>query len=132
VIGNPVLADRSWDHMFNTGLIDANGKLVNQVNGLPPAFQIQPAFALRNSSLYVGNLRNRWGPECNLAFVKSTAIREGMRLELRGEAINAFNHPLFGGDPVIAPTSPTFGQLVRNNGQTNAPRQIQLSGRLVF
>jgi hypothetical protein len=132
VIGNPVLADRTWDHMFNTGLIDANGKLVDQVGGLPPAFQIQPSFALRNASLYFGNLRDRWGPECNMAFVKSTVIRERMRLELRGEAFNMFNHPLFGGDPVISPTAPNFGQLVRNNGQTNEQRQIQLSGRLVF
>ncbi len=132
VIGNPVLADRTWSQMFNTGLIDANGKLVDQVNGLAPAFQIQPAFTLRNASLYYGNLRDRWGPECNIAIVKSTRIREGMRLELRGEALNAFNHPLFGGDPVITATAPNFGQLIRNNGQTNEPRQIQLSARLVF
>jgi hypothetical protein len=132
VIGNPVLADRTWDRMFNTGYIDANGKLVNQVNNLPPAFQIQPAFSLRNSSLYYGNLRDRWGPEMNIAFVKSTHIRESIRLELRGEAFNLFNHPLFGGDPVISSTAPNFGQLVRNNGQTNEPRQIQLSARLVF
>ncbi|MCU1263166.1 MAG: Outer rane receptor for ferrienterochelin and colicin [Bryobacterales bacterium] len=132
VIGNPVLSNQTWDHMFNAGLIDATGKVVNQVNGLPPAFQIQPAFSLRTASLYFGNLRDRWGPECNIAILKSTMIREGIRLELRGEAFNAFNHPLFGGDPVISPTSPSFGQLVRNNGQTNEFRQIQLSGRLVF
>jgi hypothetical protein len=39
---------------------------------------------------------------------------------------------LWGGDPVITPTSPNFGQLLLNNGQTNAPRQFQLSARLVF
>ncbi len=132
VIGNPVLPNPSWNQMFNTGLIDANGKLVDQAGTMPPAFQIQPAFALRNSSLYYGNLRDRWGPETNMAFVKSTRIRETVRLELRGEAFNLFNHPLFGGDPVISPTAPNFGQLVRNNGQTNEARQIQLSARLVF
>jgi hypothetical protein len=132
VTGNPLIPNPDWDRLFNTGLIDSTGKLVNLVGNLPPAFQIQPAFSLRTASLYFGNLRNRWGPDCNLALVKNTRIREGLNLQLRGEALNAFNHPLFGGDPVISPTSPNFGKLLRANGQTNEPRQIQLSARLVF
>jgi hypothetical protein len=39
---------------------------------------------------------------------------------------------LWGGDPVITPSSPSFGQLLINNGQTNEPREFQLSARLVF
>src|SRR5262249_36593356 len=132
VIGNPVLDNPTWDRLFNTGLIDSTGKVVNTVGNLPPAFQIQPPFTLRTASLYFGNLRNRWGPDINFALVKSTPIREGMRLELRAEALDAFNHPLCGGDPTITATSPNFGKLLRNNGQTNEPRQVQLSGRLVF
>ncbi len=34
VVGNPVLADPTPAHMFNTGLIQANGTVVNTVNGL--------------------------------------------------------------------------------------------------
>ena len=132
VIGNPVLSNPTWDRMFNTGLIDSTGKTVNAISGLQPAFQIQPAFTLRTASLYFGNLRDRWGPESNIAFVKRTHIRESLNFELRAEALNAFNHPLFGSDPVITPTSPNFGKLLRNNGQTNEPRQIQLSGKLIF
>lgn len=90
------------------------------------------AFTQRTASLYFGNLRDRWGPDTNIALVKSTTIRGGIKLELRSEALDAFNHPLFGGAPNIPPTSPNFGRLIRNNGQTNEPRQIQLSGRLVF
>jgi len=132
VIGNPVLADRSPAHMFNTGLIDSTGKLVDQVSSLPPAFQIQPAFSLRTASLYFGNLRDRWGPQLDIALTKRTRIREGLDLEIRADALNAMNHPLWGGDPVISPTSPNFGQLLLNNGQTNEPREFQLSARLVF
>jgi hypothetical protein len=51
---------------------------------------------------------------------------------LRADALDAINHPLWGTDPVITPTSPTFGQLLLNNGQFNEPRQIQLCARLVF
>jgi hypothetical protein len=132
VVGNPVLDNPTPAHMFNTGLIQANGTVVNTVNGLPPAFQIQPPFSLRTASLYFGNLRDRWGPQLDLALIKSTRIRERLRLEIRADALNAMNHPLWGGDPVITPTSPNFGQLLLNNGQTNAPRQFQLSARLVF
>ena len=132
LIGNPVLAHPTVDQMFNTGLIDSTGKIVNAIPNLPPAFQIQAPFTLRTASLYFGNLRDRWGPDFNLALVKSTQIRERLRLELRGEALNVLNHPLWGGDPVIVPTSPNFGKLLVNNGQTNEPRQVQLSLRLVF
>ena len=132
VVGNPVLADRTPAHMFNTGLIQANGTVVNTVNSLAPAFQIQPAFTLRTSSLYFGNLRDRWGPQLDMALTKSTKIKERLNLEIRADALNALNHPLWGGDPVITPTAPNFGQLLINNGQSNAPRQFQLSARIVF
>ena len=108
VIGNPVLPNPTPAQMFNTGLIESNGKVVDQVGNLPPAFEIQPAFSLRTASLYFGNLRDRWGPQLDLALVKSTQIRERLNLEFRADALNALNHPLWGGDPVIAPTSPNF------------------------
>jgi hypothetical protein len=132
VVGNPVLDNPTPAHMFNTGLIQANGTVVDTVNGLAPAFQIQPPFSLRTASLYFGNLRDRWGPQLDMALTKSTRIRERLRLEIRADAINAMNHPLWGGDPVNTPTSPNFGQLLLNNGQSNSPRQFQLSARLVF
>jgi hypothetical protein len=132
VVGNPVLPNRTPGQMFNTGLIQANGKVVDQVGTLAPAFEIQPTFSLRTASLYVGNLRDRWGPQLDMTMVKRTQIHERLNLELRVDALDALNHPLWGGDPVISPTSPTFGQLLLNSGQTNEPRQLQLSARLVF
>jgi hypothetical protein len=132
VIGNPVISNASWSRMFNTGFIDSTGKLVDPVANLAPAFQIQPAFTLRTASLYFGDLRDRWGPDVNLSLLKNTRIRESLSFELRADALDALNHPLFGGNPVITPTSPNFGQLIRNNGQTNEPRQLQLSGRFIF
>jgi hypothetical protein len=132
VIGNPLIDNPTWDKLFNTGTIDSTGKLVNQVGSLAPAFQIQPPFTLRTASLYFGNLRDRWGPDLNMSLVKRTRIRESVNLELRADALDALNHPLFGGDPTISATSPNFGRLIRSNGQTNEPRQIQLSARLVF
>jgi hypothetical protein len=132
VVGNPVLSDPTPAHMFNTGLIEANGTVANQIGTLAPAFQIQPAFSLRTASLYFGNLRDRWGPQLDVALIKRIKIYERLALELRVDALNAANHPLFGGDPVISPSAPNFGQLLLNSGQTNEPREFQLSARLVF
>ncbi|HWB85349.1 MAG TPA: carboxypeptidase regulatory-like domain-containing protein [Bryobacteraceae bacterium] len=132
VIGNPVVPNQSWDQMFNSGLVNANGQVTNAISGLDPAFRIQAPFTLRTVSLYFGNLRDRWGPECNIALAKSTRIRENLSLQIRAEALNAFNHPIFGGNPTIDPTSPNFGKLLRNSGQTNEPRELQLSAKFVF
>src|SRR5205814_6173829 len=68
-------------------------------------FQIQPAYTLRTSSQYYGNLRNRWGPEFNITLAKNTTIHENYLIQLRAEAFNLFNHPIFGSDPVIDPTN---------------------------
>ena len=100
--------------------------------GEQPVFQILPAFALRTASQYFGNLRDRWGPEFNVTLAKNTTIRENYLIQLRVEAFNLFNHPIFGGDPVIDPTNANFGALLRNNGQSNIPRQLQLGVRLSF
>jgi len=132
VIGDPRLDNASYDRMFKTGLIDATGTVRNVQPGEQPVFQIMPASALRTSSQYFGNLRNRWGPEFNVTLAKNTTIRESLVLQLRAEAFNLFNHPIFGGDPVIDPTNANFGALLRNNGQSNIPRQLQLGIRLTF
>ena len=133
VIGNPVLANPSWNHMFNSGLVEANGTIVDTVNGLPPAFKVQPAFSLRNVPLQFGNLRDRWGNEFQITLAKNTALRENINLQIRAEALNAFNHPIFGSDPTVDPTSPQFGQLVRSSkGQSNIPRTVQLAARIIF
>lgn len=72
------------------------------------------------------NADSRWlcaGKEFSLA-----SLREGMKFELRMEAENALNHPVFGtpntyvDDPNFGTTSYTF----------NNPRQDQLALKLTF
>lgn len=55
-----------------------------------------------------------------------------MKLQLRVEFLNAFNHPIFGVDPNITFSSPLFGQINRASGQSNVPRTIQCAARFVF
>jgi hypothetical protein len=132
VLRDPSLPDATFNQRINTGIIQANGTIVNQIEGLSPAFQIMPAFTLRTASQYFPNIRNLWGNEYNVSFVKKTRIREGMNAQFRAEIFNLTNHPIFPNDPVLDVTSPNFGKVIRDNGQTNVPRQIELALRFEF
>jgi hypothetical protein len=78
LLGDPRLENASWDRMFKTGLIDADGVTVrNVLPGEQPVFRIQPAYTLRTASQYFGNLRDRWDREYNVTLAKNTTIREG-------------------------------------------------------
>jgi hypothetical protein len=55
-------------------------------------------------------------------------LREGATFELRLEAENALNHPVFG-TPDTSVDDPNFGVI----GYTsNSPRQVQLGGKFTF
>jgi outer membrane receptor protein involved in Fe transport len=68
----------------------------------------------------------------DLTLSKTTAITERVKLEIRGEFFNIFNHAEFA-NPDTNVTSPTFGQIL-NTGVSNDPRPriIQLAGRVTF
>jgi hypothetical protein len=79
-----------------------------------------------------------YGPnEVNVdsSLLKDTAITERLKLQLRFEFYNLFNHPQFGqpGNSIAAPG--TFGlstsTLTRADGTTSA-RQIQVAAKLIF
>ena len=57
-----------------------------------------------------------------------SSVHEGMTLELRLEANNAFNHPVFG-TPDQSIDDPNFGVI---NYTSNSPRQVQLAGKINF
>lgn len=66
----------------------------------------------------------------DLSLLKDIFFREEMRLQLRFEAINAFDEPPFPG-PVANPASPTFGQISASN-QNNYARRVQLGIKFLF
>ncbi len=66
----------------------------------------------------------------DLGLRKDIHLRETMKVQLRMEFINAFNHPLFPG-PVVSPGSATFGQVTASN-QNNYARRAQLSVKFIF
>jgi hypothetical protein len=56
------------------------------------------------------------------------ALREGMRLELRGEAFNAFNTPRYGA-PVANLSNSNFGQVLAT---ANSERRFQFGVKIIF
>jgi hypothetical protein len=75
--------------------------------------------------------RNEYrGPDqfnVNLSIAKTTNITERMKVEIRADFFNAFNHAEFG-LPSTGIGSSTFGQI----STTASPRVIQLAARFSF
>jgi hypothetical protein len=65
----------------------------------------------------------------NLGIYKNFRLRENWKIQVRGEAFNAFNHPRFGG-PNTNPASGNFG--VVDPSQQNQPRVLQLAIKINF
>jgi hypothetical protein len=64
----------------------------------------------------------------DLSVIKNFSITEKVKFQLRGEFLNAFNHPQFG-DPNTDPTSSSFGKVT---SQSNLPRNVQIGAKIVF
>jgi hypothetical protein len=90
-------------------------------------------FPLRFSSLRIDPINN-----ADLGLRKDIHLRENMKIQLRMEFLNAFNHPLFPG-PIVNPATgvtdqtknSTFGQISSSN-QLNYARRAQLGVKFIF
>ena len=89
-----------------------------------------PVSHLRSLPLRFGSVRRDLINNTDLALLKDVYIREGMKIQLRFEAVNAFNEPYFPA-PVVNPTSAAFGQISASN-QDNYARRIQLGLKFLF
>jgi hypothetical protein len=140
LISDPTLADSNFDRFFNTCVRQTNGTS-QQPNATRTAFEpcTNPSWALRqantlaNTVFRLSNLRQPWAPVFDMSLIKNFGLSEGMRLQLRFEAFNAFNTPLFG-SPNTDPTSLNFGRLVPQNSVRNGNnfRTIQLGAKFNF
>ena len=82
-----------------------------------------------------GNIRNPYLTQIDTGIRKSFAIAPTALLQLRMDVFNLFNHPQFGGIDTTAGDTyfGAFSGTTPNKwSQVNAPRQIQLNGRITF
>ncbi len=92
---------------------DPRIRLASNIRTLPSHF-----------SRFRGQPLNLW----DVSLIKSFSFSESVRLQLRGEFLNAFNHPQFN-NPFLDPTDSDFGKVT---SQANLPRNIQLGIKLIF
>lgn len=90
----------------------------------------QPANHLRVNPYRFSGLRGPRTNNVDLSLTKDTRIREGHILRFSAQALNAFNHPLYGA-PNVAYTNVAFGQAVASQ-QSNYQRRLQLELKYIF
>jgi hypothetical protein len=71
-----------------------------------------------------GDDLNLW----DLSVSKNFSITETIKIQLRGEFLNAFNKVIFD-NPNLTPTNSNFGKTL---GQSNLPRDVQIGLKVVF
>ncbi len=91
----------------------------------PAAFALPAAGTFGNGGR--GIIRGPGTEISNFAVRKNFTVRERMRIQLRGEAFNVFNHPNWN-NPNVTPTSSSFGRIQSKTGN----RDIQVALRFEF
>ncbi len=94
----------------------------------PNVFQLPPNFSLGNAPRTIGSVRGPSSFSADLSIAKQFPVREEMNFEVRLEAQNAFNHPVFG-TPDTTLDDGSFGQTFYT---ANGPRQVQLAIKFNF
>jgi len=104
---------------------------INNYFANPGVFQLPPEYAFGNAPRATGIVRSPTAFNTNMSVEKEFSLaklHEGMNFEVRLEAENALNHPVFG-TPDTSVDDPNFGVI----GYTsNSPRQMQLGGKITF
>lgn len=111
--------------VVNNTFANSNGQGVLNAS----AFNRSPNFTIANSPVYFSNLRNPGGFYTDMSILKKFYLAKSQvqNLELRIEAQNIFNHPIFG-NIIADPDSPVFGGI---NGKTGQ-RVMQAGVRVFF
>jgi hypothetical protein len=98
-----------------------------------PAFDTTGLVRLNSSSLRtvpttLDNLRHQPFTSVNLSLSKNFNLGEGRRIQIRGEALNAFNHPYF----IDLSPDPNNAAFAKYTTQRNIPRDVQLGIKFTF
>jgi len=104
---------------------------VDQFFANPSFLQVPAPFTLGNAPRATGAIRTPLSFTSDLSMTKQfllSDVHEGVRLELRLEAENAFNHPVFG-TPDTNAGDPNFGAITY---LAVNPRQCQLALKVSF
>jgi len=107
-----------------------SGRIENRLNRYfnTSAFSQPAAYTYGNVSRTIGSVRNPRYVNTDLSLFKEFTFYHELKSQLRLEAFNAFNHPIFGG-PGTSVTGSNFGVI---SSQSNTPRQLQIALKILF
>lgn len=128
--GGVTLFDPKTSQKFNSRTGNFYFNPANFTNtGFPTTAQVLADASVRTYGTLPRNaFRGPGRTNFDLALAKTTPIfRERVKLEIRAEAFNLFNHTEFS-NPVTTITDPLFGQIIG----TADPRIIQVAARITF
>jgi hypothetical protein len=99
-----------------------------------PFFLIREPYQARTTQVLDDRLRRPGYWQLDLNFAKTTQLTDRVRFQLRVEAFNVFNSPMYDERDYDRNTSSDdFGRINRNTvGQSNFQRFVQLGFRLIF
>jgi hypothetical protein len=99
-----------------------------------PYFLVREAFQRRTAMFRYDEFRRPGFWQVDMNFAKTTPITDRMRMQIRLEAFNLFNSPMYDERNYNGTTtSADFGRINRNaTGQSNFQRFVQLGFRFIF
>jgi hypothetical protein len=116
-VGDPNAVHRSAQEWFNTA-----------------AFAAPAQYTYGNAGRNSLRMQRYW--DLTPSVIRKFPIWEQVEFEFRAEAFNALNHPVFGqpGNDLNDPTHIGIVSINSNNtnGTANNPRELQLSGKIIF
>ena len=92
------------------------------------AFEISPNYVIGNAPRALYNVNNPSYQDLDLQLAKNTSITERLKVQLRLEMFNAFNHPVFA-NPDVNFKDGTFTQVT---GYANNARRLQVAAKVTF
>jgi hypothetical protein len=113
-----------------------SGSITNRLGGVSggagylnaSAFSLPLSFQLGNVPRLTDHVRGPGNRNIDFSMMKYFPIHERLKLQLRAEAFNLLNHPIFSG-PNTTVGSASFGTI---NSQANAPRSIQAAVKVLW
>ena len=122
---NPKLDNRTYQQWFNTCTLNTSGVRQNCAStSQPVAFMQTPPYTLRTMTGVLPGVRTEVPTTMDFSFFKTFQIHERAKLQMRANAYNIANTPVFGG--------PNTTSGVIGIGQVNDPRIVELALKFNF
>ena len=95
-------------------------------------FEDVPTYAPSAPSVNWSGIREAGMRSFDSSFSKKFELYENCKLQLRLDAFNLLNHPEWTGGATTGTSDANLGRLDKTGGQSNNPRQMQLSAKIIW